>query len=74
VLAVKSAVQINETNTGEAYGEIGESSELRPLLNASREIRARSMRLIPNLLMEITHQAQAVLDSIEEAKKAAEEL
>lgn len=75
VLAVKSAVFVSEQGrTGEACEEIRESSELRPLLDASREIRARSMRLIPKLLTTIKNEAQRMLDSIEEAKKAAEQL
>jgi hypothetical protein len=73
VLAVKSAVLVTEQGrTGEAYETITESSELRPLLNASRQIRAKSMRIVPRLLAEIRNQAQEALDSIEAAKKAAE--
>jgi hypothetical protein len=73
VLAVKSAVLVSVSRTGEP-DTLKDSSEWRPLLDASREIRTKAMRVIPRLLAEIRNQAQDAVDSIEKASKVAAEL
>ncbi len=45
-----------------------------PLLKKSRNIRALAMKLIPELLDAIKDKAEELLDSINEAEKAAEKL
>lgn len=75
VLAVKSAtLTTKDDHRGGEYEAVTGSSELRPLLNASREIRARSMRLIPRLLGVLTDEAEQALRSMDAAKKVAAEL
>src|SRR5260370_22552776 len=66
-LAVKTVTV--DADGGAAYVE-----GLTPLLSARRDIRVRAMKLIPELLNSIKKNAERLLQSIDEAEKAAQTL
>jgi hypothetical protein len=51
-----------------------DNSAPRPLLNASRNVRAGAVRLIPRLIDALKEQAQAIIGIVEDAKKIADSL
>jgi hypothetical protein len=69
-LAVKDVVIV----WWESRYETKEPTALRPLLRATREIRARAMDLIPRLLDSIKDEATRLLAAIERAEAAANKL
>jgi len=71
-LAVKT-VTLSETTTLNEEKTIEASTPL-PLLNASRDIRAKAMELIPRLLDAIKERAEELLESIDKAEKAVQGL
>jgi hypothetical protein len=72
-LAVKT---VTRQKTGDLHTpeETVEAATPLPLLNASREIRAKAMDLIPELLDRIKKKAEELLESISKAEKAAQAL
>lgn len=72
-LAVKT---VTRQKTGDLHSpeETVEAGTPLPLLNASREIRAKAMDLIPELLDAIKKKAEELLESIGKAEKAAQAL
>jgi hypothetical protein len=74
-LAVKDVTLVTKLNDAdEEYEELTDPCDLKPLLEASREVRTEAMRLVPVLMDSIIVSAGRVLRSIEEAEKAADEL
>jgi hypothetical protein len=74
-LAVEDIVKvIKYDEVGEQYTIVKNPTSLRPLLRATREVRAQAMALIPTLLDSIKVEATDLLGSIERAEKAAEKL
>jgi hypothetical protein len=67
-LAIKVVERDDDGNTVDVL------EEATPLLNASREIRAKAMGVIPRLLAAIRDEAESLVDSIQEAEEAAENL
>ena len=76
-LAVKGATLVEFDTKGSFhpdYYEITKSWNLRPLLDANRNIRAQAAEMLPRLLEVIKTKAEQLLRSIENAEKAAENL
>ncbi len=75
-LSVKEATLQTEISNydGREYEEIVNPRKPEPLLQASRDIRIKAMRLLPTLLNQIEREAKYLLDSIKEADKAASKL
>ena len=48
--------------------------EIRPLLNCSRDIRSRSIELLPDLFKLLKEKAEKVIEDIDKAKKFASEI
>jgi hypothetical protein len=71
-LAVKTVTRQETHNYNEE--KTIEASTPLPLLNASRDIRAKAMDLIPELLDAIKEKAEKLLKSIDKAEKAAQSL
>ncbi len=63
-----------KTVTVDADGGAAYVDGLAPLLSARRDIRVRAMKLIPELLNSIKKNAETLLQSIDEAEKAAQTL
>jgi hypothetical protein len=76
VLAAKRVTLVTKFNSysGEDDEQIESVHHVAPLLDSSRNIRARAMRLIPDLLDLIKMKARALLKAIEEAEKTAQTL
>lgn len=49
-------------------------AEKKPLLDASREIRLKAMKVVPELLDAVKQKAEELLESIDKAEKAAQAL
>jgi hypothetical protein len=74
-LAIKKATLVKDyDNRGVEYERTLSVDRRVPLLNASRDIRANAMRLIPALLDLIKSEAEELLQSIEQAEAAAKKL
>ena len=76
ILATKRATLVTKYNSysGEMDEEIESVHHVAPLLDSSRCIRAKAMRLIPDLLDVIKVKARALLNAIEEAERTAAKL
>jgi len=72
-LALKE-VTVGTDDQGERFADVLKSDPVRPLLQSSRENRVGAMKLIPRLLDAIEREAKYLLDTIDEAEKAAEKL
>jgi len=70
-LAVKHVALQVTNNLGQE--DVAEA-EVKPLLDASREIRLKAMKLVPALLDSVKRKAEELLESIEKAEKAAQVL
>jgi hypothetical protein len=70
-LAVKT---VTRQQTSYQEEETVEASKPLPLLNASRDIRVQAMELVPSLLGAIKREAEKLIASIKNAKKAAKAL
>lgn len=74
-LAVKDATLVTLVDHyGNEYVEVQDSVSPEPLLKSRRDIRAKAMRLIPMVLDEIKAEASSMLESIDDAEKAAAKL
>ena len=76
-LAVRTVTRQETGNfgfQGEMIYKTVEATDAIPLLNASRDIRVKAIEFIPRLLDAIKEKAQEILQSIEKAEKAAEQL
>jgi hypothetical protein len=74
-LAVKEVNLVTKRNRhGEEYEEVRDPANLKPLLQATREIRARAMDSVPVLLDSMKAEAIKLLGAIEQAERAADEL
>jgi hypothetical protein len=59
---------------GDEEEVVVDAEQAAPLLKASRDIRTRAMKLVPQLLDVIKIKAENLLDSIAKAEAAAEKL
>lgn len=74
-LATQRTTLVEKTDErGETYEQAKNSMAAAPLLKASREVRAKAMRLIPRLLDLLKDEAVDLLASIEDAEKAVKRL
>jgi len=74
-LAIKEVTLVTKVNDfREEQEEVRDPTDLKPLLQATREVRVRAMERIPTLLDSVKAEASRLLASIEAAEKAAEEL
>jgi hypothetical protein len=71
VLAIKLVALQPDRDSGE---EKIVEAEAKPLLDASREIRLKVMKLVPGLLDAVKQKAEELLESIDKAEKAAQTL